>query len=80
MTVALKQQTEHDRADGRHGAGRLFEPAGERTLDDAVMTAWGGLALRGSARCLVCGATALRDADDDGPGRAECSSCGTLLF
>ena len=74
MTVAMKQQT----ADARGGAGRLFEPAGERTLDDAVMTVWGGLALRGSARCLVCGATALRDGHEDEPG-AQCSSCGSLL-
>ena len=77
--MALKQRSRDGRTHSGQGAGRLFEPAGERTLDDAVMTVWGGLALRGSARCLVCGATALQDADNEAT-RAECSSCGSLLF
>jgi hypothetical protein len=58
------------------GAGRLFDPGGERSLEDVVGTAWGSLALRGSARCLVCGETATRD---DLDLSASCPSCGSTL-
>ena len=51
----------------------------ERTLDEVVATSWGSLALRGSARCLVCGTTMTREHGADGQPAAECGSCGSLL-
>jgi hypothetical protein len=59
---------------------RLFDPGDEPTLDDVVTTAWGGLALRGSSRCLVCGALATRSpASDSTADSGECPSCGSTL-
>lgn len=59
---------------------RLFEPAGEPTLDDAVSKAWESLSLRGSARCLVCGETLVRtSAEAAGENDAECAGCGSRL-
>jgi len=76
MTIAVEEKTRAARAD------RLFDPAdGAKSLDEVVTTAWGGLALRGSARCLVCGAAAARtsETDDTEPAPADCPSCGSRL-
>ncbi len=61
--------------------GRLFDPGGERSLDDAVTTVVGGLALRGSARCPVCGGTLMSAAEPDAVESppAECGGCGSSL-
>jgi hypothetical protein len=70
MTVALRERT----------AQRLFDTGEEATLDEVVTTVWANLATRGSARCLVCGATVTRLAgDDDAGSRAHCAACGTSL-
>jgi hypothetical protein len=62
-----------------HGA-RLFDPGGARTLDDAVEAVSRSLTVRGSARCLVCGATLIRCAEDDpGAPSAECAACASSL-
>jgi hypothetical protein len=58
---------------------RLFDVGDERTLDEVVATSWGSLALRGSARCLVCGTTMTREQGADGQPAAECGSCGSHL-
>jgi len=50
-------------------APQLFEPAGS-TLEDLILGAWEGLALRGEAECVVCG-NALQ--------RGGCTSCGSAL-
>jgi hypothetical protein len=61
------------------GLGRLFDPGGERTLDDSITTAVGSLALRGSARCPVCGGT-LTGAEEAGRMPAgDCGACGSRL-
>jgi hypothetical protein len=62
-------------------AGRLFDPGETKSLDDVVTTAWGGLALRGTARCLVCGATAshVTEPSEAGAAPAECPGCGSRL-
>jgi hypothetical protein len=74
MTTALEQVR-------ARRAERLFDPGEARSLDDLVTTAWGGLALRGNARCLVCGAvsTHVAEADEAGVTPAECPSCGSRL-
>lgn len=61
--------------------GRLFDPGDAKSLDDVVTTAWGGLALRGTARCLVCGSTAahVSEPNEAGVAPAECPSCGSRL-
>jgi hypothetical protein len=61
------------------GARRLFDPGEEHSLDDTVLTSWRALALRGSAACLVCGATAIRGDGETGAARAECAGCGSAL-
>jgi hypothetical protein len=60
---------------------RLFDPGEAKSLDDVVTTSWGGLALRGTARCLVCGATAAHasEPNEAGVAPAECPSCGSRL-
>jgi hypothetical protein len=68
-----------DRLRGPGRRDRLFDVGDERSLDEVVATSWGSLALRGSARCLVCGTTMTRQHDADGPQAAECPSCGSLL-
>jgi hypothetical protein len=74
MTATLEQKR-------RQEPSRLFEPGEQKSLDDVVTTAWGGLALRGAARCLVCGATAahVSGPNDAGTAPAECPSCGSRL-
>jgi hypothetical protein len=74
MTVALEKERAQQ-------GGRLFNPGGAKSLDDVVTTAWGGLALRGTARCLVCGSTASQasEPDESGVAPAECPSCGSRL-
>ena len=74
MTATL----EHE---GTRKPVRLFDPGEDKSLDDVVTTAWGGLALRGTARCLVCGATAAHVAEPNeaGVAPAECPSCGSRL-
>ena len=55
------------------GADRLFEPDGERSLDDVLARVAHALELRGNARCLVCGATLVRGAGNE---PAACGGCG----
>jgi hypothetical protein len=70
MTVALRERS----------AQRLFDAGEERNLDDALTTVWSALSLRGSARCLVCGATVTRVTDDgEGSSAAGCPGCGSRL-
>jgi hypothetical protein len=57
-------------------AGRLFDPGGKRSLDDAVrglIDAGGG---PGSVQCLVCGSALERTGE---PALLACRSCGTTL-
>jgi hypothetical protein len=70
-------------------------PYGEPTLDDLVAGVWEELAVRGLARCPLCGGEMLADvtpaevADAAGPGepgegshailRGNCGDCGTEL-
>jgi hypothetical protein len=74
MTAAVTEKLRR----GPAGGGRLFDVGEERSLDDVVTTSWGSLALRGSARCLVCGTIVTREQEDGAPA-AECGSCGSLL-
>ena len=74
MTAALKE-----RSRGPARRDRLFDLGEDRTLDDVVTTSWGSLALRGSARCLVCGTIVTREQEARAAPAAECSSCGSLL-
>jgi DNA-directed RNA polymerase subunit RPC12/RpoP len=61
-------------------ADRLFDAGEEHSLDDLVSTVWANLSRRGSARCLVCGATITRVGDGpDGESAADCPSCGSRL-
>jgi hypothetical protein len=70
VTVALRERS----------AQRLFDAGEERNLDDVVTTAWATLSLRGSARCLVCGATVTRVADErEDQSAADCPGCGSRL-
>jgi hypothetical protein len=70
MTVALRERS----------AQRLFDTGEQRNLDDVVTTAWAILTLRGSAHCLVCGATVTRVVDDrEGQSAADCPGCGSRL-
>jgi hypothetical protein len=59
---------------------RLFEPGGPTTLDEVISKTWQTLAVRGNARCPVCGAMLLlaedRPAVDHG---ADCAACGSHL-
>jgi hypothetical protein len=74
MSVALTE-----RAEAGRGA-RLFDPGGVRTLEDAVGAVSRSLTVRGSARCLVCGATLIRCPEDDpNAPAAECPSCASSL-
>ena len=70
MTVALRERSPQ----------RLFDAGEERNLDEVVTTAWATLSVRGSAHCLVCGATVTRVADEreDQPA-ADCPGCGSRL-
>jgi DNA-directed RNA polymerase subunit RPC12/RpoP len=59
---------------------RLFDAGEERSLDELVSTVWTSLSRRGSARCLVCGATVTRTGDESGgESAAECPGCGSRL-
>ena len=59
---------------------RLFEPGGAITLEDKVAAVSRSLAVRGNARCLVCGATLIRSLEDDPvSSAAECAACGSSL-
>jgi hypothetical protein len=67
MTLATKERA-------RAATGRLFD-AGEQSVDEAVVATWQALALRGNARCLVCGGTLVRT--ESGAGR--CTGCQSEL-
>jgi hypothetical protein len=67
MTLALKDTA-------RVASGRLFD-AGAESLDKAVAATWRALAVRGNARCLVCGGTVARTEE----GAGSCTACGSLL-
>jgi hypothetical protein len=59
---------------------RLFDPGGVRTLEDALAAVSRSLAVRGTARCLVCDATLVRSVEDDAETRvAGCPACGSSL-
>jgi hypothetical protein len=76
MTVATRDNKLAAGIGAGDRARRLFDPGGDRSLDDVVVTAWSALAVRGNAVCLVCGETAVRgDAGD----AAECPRCGSGL-
>ena len=75
MTVAVRRRGAADPAAGERLPGRLFHP-GERGLDELVTVVWDGLAVRGSACCLVCGETLSRPRPDEA---AQCGSCGSRL-
>ena len=72
MSIAVRE------AKGTEAApGRLFDPGGERSLDDVVSLAWGHL--DGPAElpdCLVCGGRLAWNGDRRA---AECESCGSAL-
>ena len=67
MALATKERA-------RVATGRLFD-AGEQSLDKAVVATWQALALRGNARCLLCGGTLVRT--ESGVGR--CTDCKSEL-
>jgi hypothetical protein len=67
MTLAIKETA-------RVATGRLFD-AGVESLDAAVAATWQALAVRGNARCLLCGGTLVRT--EEGTGR--CTACGSEL-
>jgi hypothetical protein len=77
VTVAVKESFSLGEPADR--SGRLFDPGADHSLDEVVTAVWGALRLRGSARCLVCGATAAVDAGDAGTATGECPSCGSRL-
>jgi hypothetical protein len=57
---------------------RLFEPTGSGSLDEALERLSQSLLVRGNARCPVCGATLVRDAEGAAPV-ATCGACGSAL-
>jgi hypothetical protein len=67
MTLALRERA-------RAATGRLFD-AGDESLNHAVVATWKTLALRGNARCLVCGGTVVRTES----GTGCCTSCKSEL-
>lgn len=67
MALAIKDT-------GRLVTGRLFD-AGAETLDATVAATWQALALRGNARCLLCGGTLVRTEE----GAGSCTGCGSEL-
>jgi hypothetical protein len=61
---------------------RLFDPGDARTLEDSLTAVSETLALRGTAHCLVCGATLVRSAGDYAgtpEAIAACGACGSSL-
>lgn len=70
MSVATKES----RPDTGRAPGRLFD-AGRQSLDAALETTWQALAVRGNARCLVCGETFVRTDEGD----AHCTACASRL-
>lgn len=74
MALALKAPSAEVERPER--ASRLFDPAGEDTLDAVVRTVWVSLAARGEARCPVCGGTLERPRAGEA---AECGDCGSSL-
>jgi hypothetical protein len=73
---ALKEAPRrHAPSDGDR-PGRLFDPGGNRSLDEAVRGLVDGAGGPGRLRCLVCGSALERTAD---PALLECRSCGTTL-
>jgi hypothetical protein len=74
MSVTLTERTKAGRRP------RLFDPGGARTLEDAIGAVSQSLAVRGNARCLVCGATLIRCAEDEpNAPAAECAACASSL-
>jgi hypothetical protein len=74
MTVATKERSASGSATM---LGRLFDPGGERSLDDVVSIAWQSMAAPGHRPdCLVCGESLVWNGDERA---AECDSCGTRL-
>jgi hypothetical protein len=67
MALAVKETA-------RVATERLFD-AGAETLDVAVVATWQALAVRGNARCLLCGGTLVRTED----GAASCTACNSEL-
>jgi hypothetical protein len=62
---------------GADQAERLFDPGSGRSLDESVSALWEGLAVRGHARCLVCGSAVTRRDEEPDAAEAECVSCGS---
>jgi hypothetical protein len=66
-------------ADARKHDGGL---GGGRTLDDAIVGAWEGLAVRSIVACPLCGGTlraCSRDAAGGGVSGGRCDDCDTTL-
>jgi hypothetical protein len=74
MALALKARAAE--AERLERARRLFDPAGEDTLEAVFQAVWVSLAARGEARCPVCGGTLERLG---GSEAAECGDCGSSL-
>jgi hypothetical protein len=67
MSLAVKDA-------GRVVTGQLFD-AGAQTLDAVVTATWQALAVRGNARCPLCGGTLVRTEE----GSGCCTTCGSEL-
>jgi DNA-directed RNA polymerase subunit RPC12/RpoP len=58
------------------GAGRLFDPGGERTLDDVLLGLIEDASEGRAVRCPVCDEPTSRSA---GEAVLECSACGSRV-
>ncbi len=81
---ALDEGVEHGarrRLDGALLAG-MADAHGRLTLDDVIVGAWEGLAVRGTVTCPVCVSPMMRVAESDDEGVAPagtCDCCGSRL-
>ena len=74
MTVATRERVDRGSA---VMLGRLFDPGGERSLDDIVSVTWQSMAVPGRrASCLVCGELLVWDGD---ARAADCAFCASRL-
>jgi hypothetical protein len=69
MTLAVRERS----------PDRLFDAGEEHSLDELVSAVWANLSRRGSARCLVCGATVSRAGGEHDAESADCPHCGSTL-
>ncbi len=89
MTLLLEQspaldegfeRDAHRRLDGALLAG-MADAHGRLTLDDLIVSAWEGLAVRGTVTCPVCeSAMAMRSPEHGGDApTGTCLGCGSRL-